>query len=362
MASKLRYKSIKRRLFLNFSLFTLFPITVFGLSGNSGGICSHRANSIATINVYANSNAVEKSGQAGEFRLRRTNDLDRQISVPFLLSGTAKNNIDYKRVATTIRFEAGESEKTILIVPIDDTDTENREDIKLSLSPGIGYILGNHISDTVYLDDANVQTLKGSLGKVSANGKNARNSTTNQKLKFLGGSAGCKIRKIEWLNQSTNNSSSFPASPAGAELIPDFGIVKYKIDGCTPGSTLSIGLAYSDLIPADTKLMQFGPTSYDISDHWSEIRSSELKEREVVYKIRDGQSGDPDLTVNGTFTGIVGLFVPKRVRVAAPTPPVQGSNTAEIRSIPAINPIGLFFMMICLAGLATRSFADAKSG
>ena len=435
-----------------FSAFLFLQFYVFASPGNAAGTCSNTINGISTINVYASSNGSEQSTVAGGFTFTRTNDLSRQVTVPLLLSGTALNGVDYIQVPKSIQFAVGESEKTLSIKTINDTAIEGNETVTIVLSLGIGYILGNHISDTISITDNDTGSAKAQLnpsqlniiqqgnnqskvhkltissathadlllGQLASNdfqitndgcsnttikaggscvidvvfkqnkpaqhlglltiphGNSNKRSILNLNafgriisiredgvkidenpgaLSFTGGGLSCGIDKIQWLD--TTKSTSAPNPPDGAKYIPGFDSVDYKVRACRGGTTLSFKLSYLKSIPANAKLMQFGPTTDDKTDHWFEIETSVISGKQVTYKMTDGQTGDHDLTVNGSIINPIALLIPKRVLVAAPAAPTPKAQA--IRPIPVFNPVGMLMLMISLAGLARRSLSCNQS-
>ena len=455
MGRWLRYNALKIGFYDCFLLFLIFPAVGFSAPGSAVGACGNGISNITTVNVYASRHGAEKPVVQGGFVVTRVNNISTQVAIHYILSGSAQNSVDYQQVSGTITFAAGESEKLISISPIDDTEFEGNETITLTLSTGVGYILGNHISDTINLVDndsesSNAQAKQPEDSKVTGNQQThhkrytrrlaisssnqsnlnvgkllagsaiqivnetcsnttiipgshcyvdilfspkvstdelgilvlPRHNTTNQSIIKLNGEGGiisisgnqanveatnqsiqfsdnnqCGATEMHWLE---NSSAELPAPPDGAEFISGFDFVDYRISSCEPGTTLSYTLNYLGLIPNDAKLMQYGPTPEDGSNHWYEIQTSTLSGKQAIYTLTDGQAGDHDLSANGSFIGPIGLLVPKRAQVAGPSAPGPVSNTPQIRTIPAINPIGLLLMVISLAGLARRSFISGN--
>lgn len=377
MHRKLQYNS-KKHLFVCFTLLSLFTVITYGAPGETFGVC-HSASvsniNIATINVYAINDTTEQSVVDGMFVFTRTGNLSSQLTVPFILSGTADNSIDFIPVAESVHFDVGESEKSVYIAPINDAEIEQNETVTLVLSLGVGYILGDHISDTINLSDDEVEDtsvqvfasldnasritgqesniladtlaisstdqvdlsleelsvgsasepvdipcttktetgghcdidnsnqlsaveLDGQRNIISVNG-NITSIDATQSLKFSGGGSSCRMNTIEW--QEPAHNQMLPDPPVDTEYLSGFYFVEYEISACTPGSTLSFTLSYQVVIPADAVLMQYGPTPEKASNHWFEIRTSEIRENTVTYTVTDGQSGDYDLSVNGSI-------------------------------------------------------------
>ncbi|MCH9699528.1 MAG: choice-of-anchor D domain-containing protein [Gammaproteobacteria bacterium] len=120
-------------------------------------VCTGGLELPSRINVYASHHADEQSGIDGTFTLTRTGALAKQVTVSFVLSGTAQKSVDYSLLSESVVFEAGVSEKTVSMTPIDDTEQESTETINLVLTAGSGYTLGNHIEDSINIIDREEQ-------------------------------------------------------------------------------------------------------------------------------------------------------------------------------------------------------------
>jgi hypothetical protein len=157
--------------------------------------------------------------------------------------------------------------------------------------------------------------LDGQRNIISVNA-NITSIDATQSLKFSGGGSSCRMNTIEW--QEPAHNQMLPDPPVDTEYLSGFYFVEYEISACTPGSTLSFTLSYQVVIPADAVLMQYGPTPEDASNHWFEIRTSEIRENTVTYTVTDGQSGDYDLSVNGSIINPIVLLARRLVQAAAP--------------------------------------------
>ena len=326
-------------------LLILSPVLVSAASETFAGVCGVSLESVSKINVVAGGNAAEQSEVAGSFTLIRTDDLAKKLSVTFTLTGSAENSVDYKQVGETVSFDAGQTKKTISIAAIDDNHEESDETITLTIIPQVGYILGNNISDTIILSDNDGGAAPGFA-----------NVEEKAHLSYSDSDHRCHLDQIQWL--STADKLLLPKPSDGAEYLSDFDFVGYTMSSCSPGSTVNFTLHYQQQIPTNARLMQFIPTVKGSAGHWIEIATSEIKGNKVAYTITDGQDGDNDLAVNGSVFGQVGLLVPKRVQVAAPSRPLQVKATVQARSIPAVSPFGLLLLMTSLVFLTKRALSD----
>jgi hypothetical protein len=133
---------------------TLLPALMLSTEVLSAESCGDTG--ISTVNITASHDAEEQPAITGSFTITRTNDLSNDIVIPFILSGSAQQGVDYENTEVNISFAAGESEKTLLITPIDDNKIEAIETVTLTLSLGIGYILSDQITNTISLTDNDI--------------------------------------------------------------------------------------------------------------------------------------------------------------------------------------------------------------
>jgi hypothetical protein len=70
---------------------------------------------------------------AAVFALSRKGPVDKPLTVAYAVSGTASNNVDYVELPGVATFEAGSSNATILVVPMDDRLVEGTETVEVRL-------------------------------------------------------------------------------------------------------------------------------------------------------------------------------------------------------------------------------------
>jgi hypothetical protein len=109
-----------------------------------------------TVSITADRpNASETPGNSGRFTVSRTGSLASSLSVRLSAQGSANEGLDYTTVPATIGlivFAAGESSKTIDILPIDDALIEGTEYVVVSVVQN-GYDLGASPYASVTLAD-----------------------------------------------------------------------------------------------------------------------------------------------------------------------------------------------------------------
>ena len=114
-----------------------------------------------------------------------------------------------------------------------------------------------------------------------------------------------------------------------------YGLFDFTTTSCTPGSTISIQIVYSQPLPPNTLYWKFGPTPGNPNPHWYVMPGSSATATTVNFSITDGQVGDDDLLANGTIVdqGGPGVLPPG-------VPPLP---------IPALSPMLQSFMALLIA-------------
>ncbi len=94
----------------------------------------------STVTIVANDPAAsETPGSPGQFTVTRTAPTTASLTVNLTVSGTATSGTDYTTsptTVTTLSFTAGQSTRTIDILPVNDSPTEGPEDMTISISSG----------------------------------------------------------------------------------------------------------------------------------------------------------------------------------------------------------------------------------
>jgi hypothetical protein len=113
---------------------------------------------------------------------------------------------------------------------------------------------------------------------------------------FTGGGASCTFTSAQLISVTGN-----PASPPGpAPATFPHGLFTFTLAGCTPGSTITMTMAYPATLPAGTQYWKYGPTAANPSGQWYVLPAT-ITGSTVVFSITDGGLGDDDLAANGTI-------------------------------------------------------------
>jgi len=160
--------------------------------------------------------AYEEGERAARFIAFRSGGIG-PLTVPFLVSGSAAQGVDYQVLSGTVDFPPGARAVPIPVVPIADGSLETQETVTLTLQSGSGYTLGNPTEASLTIDDAAdilyVAQLRSSPGLKSAGKgvasvrKSGNALTSRTSLSFGGLSAAQTVAEIY---HSTNQGLGGP--------------------------------------------------------------------------------------------------------------------------------------------------------
>jgi hypothetical protein len=97
--------------------------------------------------------ASENGPVPGEFTLTRIGTSATDSVVNLAVTGSAANGSDYRHVASSVTFPAGQRSMTVQITPYIDTLTELAEVVEIRLQPGNGYEVGASGLASVTIED-----------------------------------------------------------------------------------------------------------------------------------------------------------------------------------------------------------------
>ncbi len=158
-------------------------------------------------------------------------------------------------------------------------------------------------------------------------------------LCFIGGGPDCGFEEVAYI-ALTGDPLSPPAGSAPEGLLFPQGLVVQRIgDGCAPGFTAEFSWELPTVMPADTLLWKYGPTSDDPSPHWYSLPTV-VNGNVISFSITDGARGDSDLAENGTIVDPGG---PASSQRAAPSP------------IPSLHWLALALLSLMLGLLGVRA-------
>lgn len=115
---------------------------------------------LADVSIEATDPVATEAGpKAAVFTLRRTGTTSAPLAVFLAASGSAIAT-DYQPIGASVTFQAGEAAVTLEIVPRADNLVEGLEDLTLTISPRLEYVVGTPAAATVTIaDDPAVVTI-----------------------------------------------------------------------------------------------------------------------------------------------------------------------------------------------------------
>ena len=108
-------------------------------------------NAIVTVSA-ADRSAAESLLNKGRIRVSRYVDRSGELTVRLNVSGTASPGLDYRALPSSVRFEDGQKQIMLDVIPIDDTRAERAETVRVTLEPG-EFRFGRSTSATVRIRD-----------------------------------------------------------------------------------------------------------------------------------------------------------------------------------------------------------------
>ena len=104
----------------------------------------------ATVTVSTpTATATEAGLQAGKFRLARTGDTSKTLTVYFTVSGSATPGSDYVALPASAQFPVGAATVDLAVTPLDDSLVEASETVVITLTGSVGYQPGSPATATV---------------------------------------------------------------------------------------------------------------------------------------------------------------------------------------------------------------------
>ncbi len=94
-------------------------------------------NVIARDPIASEGNPASGELDTGVFVIRRSGSVSNALDVFVRLSGNARAGTDYRELGTTVTIPAGQHETEVVLVPVDDSDVEGPEQVRMSLLPSV---------------------------------------------------------------------------------------------------------------------------------------------------------------------------------------------------------------------------------
>ncbi|WP_336694173.1 IPTL-CTERM sorting domain-containing protein [Delftia acidovorans] len=140
-----------------------------------------------------------------------------------------------------------------------------------------------------------------------------------------GGQPGCQL-----LGSRIVGGTDIPKGAPAQASFP-VGALMFTTAGCA-GDELSVSITYPTPLPANTRLMKFGPASTGAAPSWFDAPQASLStdRRTVSYKVKDDGPGDNDTTTPG--------------RIDDPFAPMAIPLPANSAAIPTLSEWGLMLL------------------
>jgi hypothetical protein len=129
---------------------------------------------------------------------------------------------------------------------------------------------------------------------------------------FTGGGASCAFASPQFIGPPPGSHPVPPTVPAAGARFP-FGLFDFSLVNCTPGSTVTMTIAYPASVDR-LRYWKYGPEGSNPAPHWYVLPAT-VSGNTIVFTLTDGGAGDDDLTANGTFVdqggpGLIGADIP----------------------------------------------------
>jgi hypothetical protein len=108
---------------------------------------------VGMITVARERNASEQGLARGRFLVTRTGATDAALTVRYTVGGSATPGTDYNSLPGTVTIPVGASSGAIVVIPVDDTETEGSETVTVRLTRNQHYNVRSPSTATVTIRD-----------------------------------------------------------------------------------------------------------------------------------------------------------------------------------------------------------------
>jgi len=103
------------------------------------------------INVTVPSQYAYQNGQAGQFTLTRSGELNQAVKVNYAMSGTATSGVNYSALPASVTFAANQTSTNLIVTPTASPTLTGAATVVLTLSTSTNYVLGVNSQGVVTL-------------------------------------------------------------------------------------------------------------------------------------------------------------------------------------------------------------------
>jgi hypothetical protein len=109
---------------------------------------------LSSVTVAPTRTQVPESGASGTgFRITRTGSTASALTVKYTVSGSATNDVDYRKLSGSRTIPPGATSASVGLVPVDDLEDEDNERVSLKLSADSSYIVGTPAAAAITIVD-----------------------------------------------------------------------------------------------------------------------------------------------------------------------------------------------------------------
>ena len=210
-------------------------------------ICGTNPPPPAVIIAATQPNASIAGPTNGIFRIARSGPTTAAITVPYTITGTAANGIDYIALPGSLTLGAGVASANIAVTPLTAAQPRQRLTVILTIAAPAGFVLGPANSDTVFIANTNVPSLLSPELIIVASRPNASKAgpTNGSFLVARSGPATAAITVPYTITGTASNGVDYVALPGSVTLgagVASTNIVVAPIPNALVQPTLTLSL------------------------------------------------------------------------------------------------------------------------
>jgi uncharacterized repeat protein (TIGR01451 family) len=166
-----------------------------------------------TVTVVASdANAAEPGANTGTFTFTRAGGTASNLTVNYVVSGTAGAGTDYSALSGTATFTSGQSSLNVIVTPLDDAVLEGDESVTVTVTSSVEYLIGGPgVATVVIRDEDNAPPVITLL--TPTNGQLFLLTPTNVSFTVSASDADGSVAKVEY----------FAGAPSGGALTNKLG-------------------------------------------------------------------------------------------------------------------------------------------
>jgi len=131
------------------------PTNRYTIAGGSAHVQLFDADpgQLPLVTVVLGDASCAEHADDGSFLLSRTTGLGQPLTVRLAVSGSARGDMDFVAIPSSVTLSPGELVKDVIVTPVDDTETEGDETVVLTVLPDSSYRVGFCDRRTVVIED-----------------------------------------------------------------------------------------------------------------------------------------------------------------------------------------------------------------